>query len=92
VNNQLVGRLAFALAILPAVAFAQTVPLMQDSYVVTSPATAGNYGAATTINVGGPNAANALVQFDLSALPAGTTATNIARATVRQQVGRVRHH
>ena len=88
-NNQLVGRLSFTLAILPAFAFAQAVPLTQDSYVATNPATASNYGSATTINVGGPGAADALVQFDLTALPAGTTATNIAKATLTLYLNKV---
>jgi hypothetical protein len=71
-----------SLALLPVAAFAQTVPLTQDSYVVTSPATASNYGAAVTLNVGGPTAAQGLVQFDLTTLPVGTTSGNIAKATL----------
>src|ERR1700728_2511713 len=71
-----------SLAILPLAAFAQTVPLTQDSYVVTSPATANNYGTAATVNVGGPTVDEGLVQFDLTTLPAGTTAANIAKATL----------
>jgi hypothetical protein len=74
--------LVAGLAILPMAAIAQTVPLTQDSYVATSPATETNYGTAVTINVGGPNVSQALMQFDLSTLPAGTTAANIASATL----------
>ena len=74
--------LLWGIAILPVAAIAQTVPLAQDSYVVTSPATSNNYGAAATINASGPNGDRALVQFDLTTLPAGTTADNIARATL----------
>jgi hypothetical protein len=81
-NERLVRSLWCVLAILPAAGQAQNVPLTQDSYVVTSPATANNYGPAATINVGGPNVGNALVQFDLTSLPAGTTAANIAKATL----------
>ncbi len=32
--------------------------------------------------MGGSNAFQALVQFDLSALPAGTTAANVSKATL----------
>jgi hypothetical protein len=73
-------RLLCVMAILPLAAIAQTVPLTQDSYVV--PGTTNNYGTAATINVGGPNADQALTQFDLTTLPAGTTAANIAKATL----------
>jgi len=69
-----------ALVLLPAAAIAQSVPLTQDSYVL--PGTAGNYGIQQTINVGGSNAFQGLVQFDLSTLPSGTTAANIGKATL----------
>jgi hypothetical protein len=65
-----------------AVALAQSVPLVQDTFVVTgSPA---NFGRFTTVNVSGSGTANpsqALLQFNLT-LPAGTTAANIAKATL----------
>ena len=71
------------LALLPVAGFAQTVPLTQDSYVVTLPTpTTNNYGTAATINVGGPTGAQALVQYDLTTLPAGTASGNIATATL----------
>ena len=69
-----------ALALLPMAAVAQTVPLIQDSTVI--PGNGINYGSATTINVGGPTGAQALVQFDLTALPVGITGSNIAKATL----------
>ena len=53
---------------------------MQDSYVV--PGSTSNYGSATTLNVGGASNDQALVQFDLTQLPAGTTAASIAKATL----------
>jgi hypothetical protein len=65
-------------AMLPALALAQTVPLTQDSYVV--PFTVTNYGSAVTIDVGGPSGAAALVQFDLTTLPSGITGSNLAKA------------
>jgi Phage Tail Collar Domain/Collagen triple helix repeat (20 copies) len=83
------AALAAGLAILPMAARAQTMPLTQDSYVVTSPATTNNYGTAATINVGGPNADKALVQFDLTTLPPGTAAPDIARATLALYVDKL---
>src|SRR5580658_6102221 len=80
-NNPL-RQLLYSLAILPMAAIAQTIPLTQDSYVVTNPATTNNYGTAATLNVGGPTGAQALVQFDLTTLPMGTTAGNVASATL----------
>jgi Collagen triple helix repeat (20 copies) len=68
------------LALMPLAEMAQSVPLAQDSYVV--PGSATNYGSATTMNVGGPNGAQALAQFDLTALPSGTTSAQIAKATL----------
>ncbi len=70
-------------------AFAQSVPLTQDSYVATNPATAINYGTAVTINAGGPNAGQALVQFDLTTLPDGTSAANVSKATLTLFVNKI---
>src|ERR1700684_677223 len=69
-----------ALVLLPVAGFAESAPLVQDSYVV--PGSATNYGSATTLNVGGASNDQALVQFDLSQLPVGTTAGTIAKATL----------
>jgi hypothetical protein len=75
------GTLALcALVFLPIAAFAQSAPLVQDSYVV--PGSATNYGSATTLNVGGASSDQALVQFDLTQLPAGTTSGSISKATL----------
>jgi hypothetical protein len=68
------------LALLPTAVVAQSVPLVQDTYVV--PGSAGNYGVAATINVGGAGTEESLVQFDLTTLPAGTTASGVAKATL----------
>lgn len=76
-----------AFALLPAAVFAQAVPLTQDAYFV--PGSTANYGAAVTLNVGGAANAQALVQFDLSTLPAGTTQANIAKATLVLYVDKV---
>jgi Collagen triple helix repeat (20 copies) len=59
---------------------AQIVPLTQDAYTVQgSPI---NFGTAATVNVGGPNDSQGLVQFDLSTLPPGTASGNVSRATL----------
>ena len=84
-----IRQFLYGLALLPVAAFAQTVPLTQDSYVATNPPTATNFGTAVTINAGGPNAGQALVQFDLSTLPTGTTAANIGKATLTLFVNKV---
>jgi hypothetical protein len=68
------------LVLLPVAAVAQNVPLVQDSYV--NPGTGSNFGSATTMNVGGPNGAQAVAEFDLTTLPAGTTSSSIAKATL----------
>jgi hypothetical protein len=78
-NNRLIRSLVCGLAMLPAVAMAQTVPLTQDTYTSSvSPTT--NFGSAATINVG--SGSNGLVQFDLSPLPSGIPAANIEKATL----------
>jgi hypothetical protein len=68
------------IAALPIAAQAQSVPLTQDSSVI--PGTAANFGVLQTINVGGASGFQGLVQFDLSTLPAGTTSSNISKATL----------
>ena len=75
------------LAVVPAGVFAQSVTLTQDSSVI--PGSAANYGKAATVTVGGPNGAQALAQFDLTALPSGTTSANIAKATLTLFVTKV---
>ncbi len=47
-------------------AFAQTVPLTQDSFMNSGVGT--NFGIATTLNVGGAANSQALAQFDLGSL------------------------
>jgi hypothetical protein len=68
------------LAALPIAAQAQSVPLTQDSSVI--PGSGSNFGVLQTVNVGGASAFQGLVQFDLSTLPAGTTSSNISKATL----------
>jgi hypothetical protein len=80
VSNRFGCRFLCGLFLLSPAIFAQSAPLVQDSFVV--PGNASNYGSTTTLNVGGPSASQALVQFDLTQLPAGTTASGIAKATL----------
>jgi hypothetical protein len=74
-KNRLSFLLAGGLAVLGFDLKAQSLPVTQDSYVV--PGGAINFGTAATLNVGGPTGAQGLVQFDLTALPAGAVAKAI---------------
>jgi hypothetical protein len=79
--------LMFGMAVVSPLLLAQSVPLSQDSYIV--PAATTNFGAGATINVGGGGASQSLVQFDLTTLPSGTTASNIGKATLVLFVNKV---
>lgn len=71
-----------AIMLLPGALCAQTaVPLIGDAQVL--PGNAHNYGSATLVDVGGANGFQGLFQFDLSMLPAGTTASSVSNATLR---------
>jgi len=59
---------------------AQQATLVGDAHV-SSAQLAVNAGSLSNLNVGGGY--TALVQFNLNVLPAGTTAAQIARATLR---------
>ena len=59
---------------------AQQATLVGDAHVSSAQPTV-NAGSLSNLNVGGGY--TALVQFDLSVLPAGTTAAQITRATLR---------
>jgi len=76
-----------ALALCQAVIQAQTVPLTGDAYIL--PFSGGNTGAAPTVAVGGTQGYVGLFQFDLSKLPPGVTAANIASASLRLYVNKV---
>jgi hypothetical protein len=73
-----VGLVALSAAALPA--FAVEATLVADAHV-NSARPAVNSGAISNLNVGGGY--TALLQFDLSTLPAGTTAAQVSRATLR---------
>jgi hypothetical protein len=74
-------------ALLQAAAWAQTVPLTGDAVIV--PGNTSNFGALQTVNVGGPSSYQGLLQFDLSKLPAGTTAASVSGATLRLFVSKI---
>ena len=79
VRKWMLGVCAASLALTPGLANAAGANASADTYVNSgSPGT--NYGSATAVNVGGGN--TGLIQFDLSALPAGLTAANIGKATM----------
>ncbi len=66
-------------------AHATDATVAADTFV-TSAHTLTNYGGLSNLYVG--NGATAMVRFDLSSLPAGTTASQIARATLKVYVNR----
>src|SRR5260370_16074182 len=67
-------------------AFAVEATLVADAHV-NSARPAVNSGAISNLNVGGGY--TALLQFDLSTLPGGTTAAQVSRATLRLYCNRM---
>jgi hypothetical protein len=67
-------------------AFGADATLTGDAYISSGRSTS-NFGAQTNLYVGNGN--TSFLQFDLSTLPAGTTAGQIAGATLRLYVNRV---
>src|ERR1700685_3759338 len=59
--------------------YAADMPLTGDAHVNTAHAST-NYGSLSNLYVGNGN--TAFLQFDLSALPSGTTSAQISRATL----------
>ena len=87
----LVGRLlglGLALAAFCGLAHATSATLAGDASVNSTRMTT-NYGAISNLYVGNGN--TSLLQFDLSSLPDGTTSAQIAAATLRFYVNRVKH-
>lgn len=76
-----------AAAIWQASAGAQSVPLTGDAFFASGNIT--NFGGNPSINVGGPNGFQGLLQFDLSFLPAGTTPGMVSNAILRLYVSRI---
>lgn len=81
-----ISALAF---LLPGVMWAVDAPLTADTYVSTANPTT-NFGARGNIVVSnGASGDRALLQFDLGGLPPGTTADEIASASLRIYVNQV---
>ena len=76
-----------AAVLLHAAAWADQAHLVGDATFASG--NAGHLGATPTINVGGPTNFQGLVQFDLSSLPAGTTASQVSNATLQLFVSRI---
>src|SRR6266404_4058942 len=70
-----------------AASWAQSVPLAGDAFFAIGNNT--NFGGNPSINVGGNSGFQGLLQFDLSLLPPGTTASSVSNASLRLYVGRV---
>jgi hypothetical protein len=77
----------FSVVLFSATAVAQSLPLVQDSYVVAG--SVANFGTATSLTVGGASAAQALIQFDLNSLPPGTPGSRVARAVLTLFVNKI---
>jgi hypothetical protein len=76
-----------ALACFQAAVWSQSVPLVGDAYI--QPGSGINVGGTVTVNVGGVTGFQGLFLFDLSKLPAGTTAGNVSSASLRLFVNKV---
>lgn len=66
---------------------AQTSPLVGDAFI--APGSVANYGATVSVNVGGVAGYQGLFVFDLTTLPAGTTAASVSGASLRLFVSKV---
>jgi hypothetical protein len=76
----------FLTILLALTARATDAPLLSDAHISSAhPST--NFGSLTNLAVGNGN--TALIQFNLGSLPAGTTSSGIASATLRLYVNRV---
>ena len=81
-----IGVCVAALLLTPVGAWAAGANTSADTYI-SSTVPGSNFGTATAINIGGGN--TALIQFDLSGLPAGLAAANINKATMTFYVNTV---
>jgi len=95
--SQVLAAIAIIAAVFPISALAQQAPLVADTYT-SGTNTTTNYGGSVVLFVTGSgntlavtNGANdnAWLQFDLSALPSGTTDTQVAKATLVLYADRV---
>jgi hypothetical protein len=79
-------RVAGIALLAPFAAFSQTFVPSQDAYAV--PGNGTNFGASVNISAGSSNS-EGIVQFDLSSLPAGITASQVQRASLILYVNHV---
>src|SRR3954463_15705346 len=77
---------SFLICLIPIVGSAATATVVSDAYVSTANPTV-NFGAATTLNIS--PGTTALIQVDLSSLPAGVIASDIQKATLTVYVNKV---
>src|SRR6266571_948078 len=66
---------------------AAQIPATDDSYTASSSAS-GNFGNQSMLNVIGPGV-NSYIRFDLTAMPAGLTSSNVSKATLRLNINGV---
>ena len=71
-----------------AAACGQIAGLTDDAYIAPAPSGI-NFGALPVIAVGGAAGYEGLIRFDLTTLPSGTVAADVARATLRLYAGQV---
>src|SRR5947208_4604228 len=76
-----------ALLVLAAQFAAAQIPATDDAYTASSSAS-GNFGNQSMLNVIGPGV-NSYIRFDLTALPAGLTSSNVSKATLRLNINGV---
>jgi hypothetical protein len=86
ISRRVLCTLALLVAV-PASLCADTAPLVSDAFFAVG--SAGHFGSTATVNVGGAAGYQGLLQFDLSKLPAGLTADDVANASLRIFVGKV---
>jgi hypothetical protein len=79
--------LLLGVALWAATASGQSLPLAQDASV--TPGSQTNFGTAVNLTVGGPGASQALVQFDLNALPSGTGGSGVQKAVLTLFVSKI---
>src|SRR5439155_2494801 len=66
---------------------AAQIPATDDGYTASS-SPSSNYGTGSQLNVIGPGV-NSYIRFDLTALPAGLTSSNVSKATLRLNINGV---
>src|SRR5712672_2206754 len=76
-----------ALSVIAVQFAAAQIPATDDSYTASS-SPRSNFGTQSTLNVIGPGV-NSYIRFDLTALPANLTSSNVSKATLRLNINGV---